>query len=166
MKARALTPIFTLFSTALAHGFVMRWTDTNGGTTMSGWDYWKKPKTAAWNTEVPNNGYISHKNISTPDIICHLHGIPSANYFAVEAGDKIQMEWISWADSHKGPLITYIAPCRDSCAKVDKLALRWTKIEEHGFQDGRWASDVMMQREYELRNDSCDLKGGQLCSTT
>ena len=78
----------------------------------------------------------------------------------VEAGQVVDFEWTSadkvinpdgWAESHRGPVMTYIAPCNGDCSSVDKTSLRWTKISEAGLisgpanQQGTWASDLLRQ---------------------
>jgi lytic cellulose monooxygenase (C1-hydroxylating) len=144
MKFKTLAVILALFQPSSGHGLVNRWTDMNTTTSAPGWDFWKKPKTAAWYCENGDNGFVDHKSINTPEIICHRKGAPGVDHFTVRDGDGIQMEWNAWADSHKGPLISFIAPCPGDCTKVDKTSLRWTKIEESGFDGGKWATDVML----------------------
>ncbi|KAL9110252.1 MAG: hypothetical protein Q9227_005159 [Pyrenula ochraceoflavens] len=48
------------------------------------------------------------------DIACHKSATPGLTYIPVTAGSTIQLEWSPqpWPDSHKGPVIDYLAPCK------------------------------------------------------
>jgi lytic cellulose monooxygenase (C1-hydroxylating) len=144
MQIKAVVSIYILLETAYGHGLVSNWTDLNSASSMAGWEIWKKPKTAAWYAENGDNGFVPYKDINTPEIICHKKASPGVEHFTVKEGDRIQMEWNAWSTSHKGPILTYLAPCPGDCTKVDKGVLKWTKIEERGYDGGQWATDVMM----------------------
>jgi hypothetical protein len=64
------------------------------------------------------------------------------------AGSDITFQWNPWYNSHKGPLITYLAPYEGALQKVDVNKLNFFKISEKGLAaDAKiWAVDEMMAR--------------------
>ncbi|KNG84498.1 endoglucanase-4, partial [Aspergillus nomiae NRRL 13137] len=57
------------------------------------------------------------------------------------------LQWTDWPESHKGPVITYLANCNGDCATVDKSSLEFFKIDEKGLisgSDNTWASDNLI----------------------
>lgn len=67
----------------------------------------------------------------------------------VAAGDKINLQWTTWPDSHHGPVIDYLANCGDSCETVDKTTLKFFKIDGVGLVDdttvpGTWGDDQLI----------------------
>lgn len=112
------------------------------------------PEIVGWATTVKDDGYVSPSNYSTPDIICHRGGTPSQAHVPVTPGDKILFQWNGWPQSHKGPAMSYLAPCNgtDGCASVDKTELEFFKIDnsaptflnESGGPPGFWATDVLI----------------------
>jgi hypothetical protein len=113
-----------------------------------------------WSTTATDNGFVPPSNYSTPDIICHRDGKPAKAHAPVKAGDKIHLQWNGWPISHRGPVLSYLAPCRpasttngsDGCASVDKTKLSFFKIDDSrpGFVDesggipGYWATNVLI----------------------
>jgi len=63
---------------------------------------------------------------------------------SVAAGDTIEFHWSVWPESHAGPVITYVAPYTGDILAVDKTALKWTKIQADGYNDGKWAAVEMI----------------------
>ena len=62
----------------------------------------------------------------------------------------MQLEWtpLPWPDSHKGPVIDYLAPCSGECTSTTAAALKFTKIDQAGVitpspVPGKWASDQL-----------------------
>lgn len=108
----------SLLSQVKAHGFVRGVTDNGAWTAGSDpvWYYYKQngqalPVTAGWDALNQDNGFVEPAALGTADINCHKSATSSKAYASVNAGDKITFYWNSWADSHKGPIINYIAPC-------------------------------------------------------
>ncbi|KAK3322696.1 glycosyl hydrolase family 61-domain-containing protein [Apodospora peruviana] len=110
-----------------------------------------------WSTSADDDGFVPPSNYSTHDIICHRDGSPSKAHAPVKAGDKIHVQWNGWPASHRGPVMSYLAPCAnlnttDGCGSVDKTQLLWTKIDnsspvlisEVGGPPGNWATDVLI----------------------
>ncbi|KAI9149969.1 LOW QUALITY PROTEIN: Endoglucanase-4 [Paramyrothecium foliicola] len=155
---------FALIATVLAtkvaaHGYINSF--TLDGVSYEGFARWNpNPASNAigWSFTTPDEGPVL--DISSPDFVCRQGGQASANYGQIAAGGQIDFFWTSddkvinpngWAESHRGPILTYIAPCNGDCAAVDKTALRWTKISESGLVSGTantqgiWAADVLRQ---------------------
>ncbi|KAF3351986.1 hypothetical protein VdG1_09440 [Verticillium dahliae VDG1] len=70
----------------------------------------------------------------------------------VAAGGEIFLQWDTWPESHKGPVIDYLASCGSGdCTTVDKASLEFFKIAEVGLisgagSSGTWASDVLIEQ--------------------
>lgn len=67
----------------------------------------------------------------------------------VAAGDKINLQWTTWPDTHHGPVIDYLANCGDSCETVDKTTLKFFRIDGVGLVDdtnlpGTWGDDQLI----------------------
>ncbi|CAI6082457.1 unnamed protein product [Clonostachys chloroleuca] len=142
-----------------AHGFVK--TFTLDGVDHEGFWRWNTnpdPKAIGWSFTTPDEGPIL--DISNPDLSCRQDSAPAKNYGQIAAGGKADFFWTSedkvinpngWAESHRGPIMTYIAPCNGDCTTVDKATLKWTKIYEEGLisgtanTNGVWASDKMRE---------------------
>jgi cellulase len=55
-----------------------------------------------------------------------------------------------WPESHKGPVVDYIAPCNGSCSAVDATKLKFVKIAHRGWiddsiEEGYWAADKLLE---------------------
>ncbi|KAF5027505.1 hypothetical protein F66182_400, partial [Fusarium sp. NRRL 66182] len=86
------------------------------------------------------------KDLTSADIVCNVNGGKAVPKFVkAAAGDELTFEWYHdnrdddiIDGSHKGPLITYIAPYE---ASMDGTGAIWTKIDEEGFDGKEWAVD-------------------------
>jgi hypothetical protein len=109
---------------ASAHGFVTG-VKVNGVWTAGAdpvWYYYPAgtaPATAGWDSLNQDLGFVPPTSFGTSDIACHKSATVGKNFVNVKAGDTITFYWNSWADSHKGPAINYIAPYGS------KSLLRW-----------------------------------------
>ncbi|KAK0617292.1 glycosyl hydrolase family 61-domain-containing protein [Immersiella caudata] len=141
-------------ATVAAHGHV-----TNlviNGESYSGFlpfvfPYQQNPPTVAgWTAANTDNGFVGPENFASPDIICHRSATNAKGHAVVAAGDSIFLQWDTWPESHKGPIIDYLANCGSSgCETVDKTSLEFFKIDEAGLVDGSnapgiWASDQLI----------------------
>ncbi|KAH7142539.1 glycoside hydrolase [Fusarium sp. MPI-SDFR-AT-0072] len=129
-----------LASNVAAHGYLK--TFTLDGVDYEGFSRWKPspdPNTIGWSFSTEDEG--PEMDISSPDFVCRRGAEASKNYGEIAAGSTASIFWTSddkeinlngWAESHRGPVITYIAPCNGDCASVDKTQLKWTKIAEEG----------------------------------
>ncbi|KAJ4362809.1 glycoside hydrolase 61 [Neurospora sp. IMI 360204] len=103
------------------------------------------PTVIGWTIDQKDNGFVSPDAFGTGDIICHKSATPAGGHATVKAGDKISLQWDQWPDSHKGPVIDYLAACDGECEKVDKTALEFFKIDGAGYDNGVWASDTLIK---------------------
>ncbi|KAF0644006.1 hypothetical protein NXS19_010693 [Fusarium pseudograminearum] len=148
-----------LASNVAAHGYLK--TFTLDGTDHEGFSRWNPspdPKAIGWSFSTEDEG--PELDISSPNFVCRSDAKASKNYGKIAAGSKASFFWTSddkqinpngWAESHRGPVITYIAPCNGDCASVDKTQLKWTKIAEEGVvsgpanTEGVWATDKLRE---------------------
>ncbi|EXJ94430.1 endoglucanase [Capronia coronata CBS 617.96] len=151
IKSTALLGALALISKVSAHGTVQG--IVAGGVWYSGYSplfqyQYPPPVVAGWSIpEDINNGFVS--DYTSPDIICHKGATPGGAYVSVAAGDTVELQWTVWPESHKGPMLDYLASCGDDCTTVDKTKLLFNKIDESGLIDGstppgHWASDDMI----------------------
>lgn len=102
---------------------------------------------SATNTD---NGFVDPSSFGNADIICHKGAKNAALTAPAKAGSTIKFFWDTWPQSHKGPVIDYLAPCGDDCSTVDKSTLEFFKIEQEGLisatgaSNGEWASDKLI----------------------
>ncbi|KAM0354375.1 hypothetical protein ACHAPU_001419 [Fusarium lateritium] len=103
-------------------------------------------KLVAWFATNTDNGFVEPSMYGKPDIICHKGAKNAVLSASVKAGEKITIKWDTWPESHKGPVIDYLASCGASgCDKVDKTDLKFFKIDEAGMNaDGSFASDDLI----------------------
>ncbi|CAI6333793.1 unnamed protein product [Periconia digitata] len=133
----ALSILFGLTKTVAAHGWIDTWTIasqnyTGFNPTNAPWDAVQNTISwPAWNTDL---GPVYGDRVNHPDIICSINSTNS-KLFAdpITAGSSITLHWTKWPDSHRGPILAYIAACGNGdCATVDKESLEWIKIAEEG----------------------------------
>ncbi|KAI1391677.1 carbohydrate-binding module family 1 protein [Hypoxylon trugodes] len=108
------------------------------------------PTVVGWATSQTDNGFVEPNSFASADIVCHKSATPAGGHAQVKAGDSISISWNTWPESHKGPMIDYLAACDGSCETVDKESLEFFKIDEVGLiddsqQNGFWGSDVLIQ---------------------
>jgi len=93
-------------------------------------------------------GPVPGTSLNSPDIICQ-RGATNAQLSApVAAGEKVSLQWTVWPESHKGPMLDYLASCEGDCSTVDKTTLKWFKIDGVGMTSTggsppQFADDVM-----------------------
>lgn len=104
------------FESASAHGYVkqlnIKGVSTNGSDPV--WYYFpsnSRPQTAGWDALNQDLGFVEPAAVGTSDVNCHKSATAGRLYANVNAGDSIEFAWNTWPDSHKGPIINYIAPC-------------------------------------------------------
>ncbi|RYO87734.1 hypothetical protein DL766_004996 [Monosporascus sp. MC13-8B] len=94
----------------------------------------------------PNNSPVV--KLGDPAMACNVNGGKVAPKFvSAAAGDKLSFEWYhnnrndDIIDlSHKGPVITYIAPYTEG----DGSGAIWTKIDEDGYDGSKWAVEKLV----------------------
>ncbi|KAH7399771.1 putative endoglucanase-4 [Cadophora sp. MPI-SDFR-AT-0126] len=146
MLSNSLLALASATSVA-AHGFVKG--VSIDGVYQTGWlvDYAYNPtppESFGWSETALDLGFVSPAALADPDIICHLGAKNGALSATVAAGTTMEVFWSGWPDSHKGPVIDYLASCKGDCATVDKTTLEFFKIDEKGLEAGSWASDELM----------------------
>ncbi|KAF1948650.1 glycoside hydrolase [Byssothecium circinans] len=148
-SAIVLGALTAILDTASAHGFV---TGIQAGSTWTKgadpvWFYSpsnSRPQTAGWDSLNQDLGFVEPNNLGTSDINCHKSATAGRLYATVAAGQTIQIPWNTWpSDSHKGPIINYIAPCNGDCTTLTPGALRWSKISAAGLSNGKWPTDPL-----------------------
>lgn len=108
------------------------------------------PAVAAWGTPNTGNGFITPEDYTSPDIICHQNATNAKGHISVKAGDRVNIQWTEWPESHHGPVMDYLADCGDSCESVDKTTLKFFKIDGVGLVDdsdvpGTWGDDQLIK---------------------
>lgn len=108
------------------------------------------PAVAAWTTPNTGNGFLTPDEYSSPDIICHQNATNAKGHVTVKAGDRVNIQWTEWPESHHGPVLDYLADCGDSCETVDKTKLEFFKIDGVGLVDdskvpGTWGDDQLIK---------------------
>ena len=113
-SAAALLPLVQLAS---AHGYVSG-VKVNGGDLVEGanpnWFYLPEgqvPETPGWQALNQDNGFVEPSAFGTADIACHKSAKAGAAYIEAAAGDTLTVIWNTWPDSHKGPILNYLAKC-------------------------------------------------------
>lgn len=140
-------------ATVTAHGFVE--SITVNGQIYDNYDpttfpyMTDPPAVPGWTTDQQDLGFVEPNSAGTPDVICHRAATPGASHLSVSAGDTLTLQWTPWPDSHKGPVIDYLASCGSGgCESVDKTSLQFIKIAERGLidpsGDGTWAADELI----------------------
>ncbi|KZL68470.1 glycosyl hydrolase family 61 [Colletotrichum incanum] len=135
-------------ASVMAHGHVNYFTD--GSEQFAGYDVTKlpyqnpAPDVYGWANGATDNGFVAPSAYTGEDIICHRDSKNAALTAKVAAGDKLQIFWDTWPESHKGPVIDYLASCGDDCSTVDKTSLEFFKIQEAGLKGSSWASDELI----------------------
>lgn len=112
----------------------------------------------------PNNSPI--KDLTLPAVACNVKGGEAVPEFVTAAaGDSLTFEWYHdargddiIAESHKGPIITYIAEYTES----DGSDAGWTKISQDGLDGDQWAVDrlIAAQGKWDFRLPA-SLKAGR-----
>ncbi|KAH6642059.1 glycoside hydrolase [Boeremia exigua] len=148
--------VATLLDTVSAHGFVR---DINSGSAWAKgsdpvWFYSpanSRPQTSGWDSLNQDNGFVEPAAMGTADINCHKSAIAGRLYATAAAGSTVNFYWNTWPESHKGPIINYIAPCNGDCTTLTPGALRWSKISQSGLvtpSTNTWVTDNMIRSNF------------------
>ncbi|ROT39600.1 glycoside hydrolase [Sodiomyces alkalinus F11] len=130
-----------------AHGHVQSVT-ADGVTYSGGIPHGAPADAVGWSANNQDNGFVEPNSYGSPDIACHKSGRPANNAAVVSAGSSVTLQWDTWPESHKGPVIDYIAPCNGDCSSVSPGSLSFVKIAESGLLEGsnpgHWAADELI----------------------
>ncbi|KAK3985458.1 putative endo-beta-1,4-glucanase D [Cladorrhinum sp. PSN332] len=133
MLFTAATAALAFASTASAHATMFR-VSVNGQDQGDGRNSYIR--TPATNDPV--------RDLSSTNLICNTNGGKVApNFVKAAPGDKITTQWFHFQEdpndiidpSHKGPILTYIAPFTSGTGAGPV----WSKIAQQGFENGEWA---------------------------
>ena len=85
----------------------------------------------------------------SPDMTCNKQAKAPALIAPARAGSNVTFMWSPWLVSHKGPLITYMAPYSGEIASANLQDLNFFKIAERGLlpDNKTWATDEMNQNK-------------------
>jgi len=88
--------------------------------------------------------FITDQN--SPAMACQSDPKPPALVAPVRAGATIEFQWNPWYKSHKGPIVSYMAPYDVPVENIDVNKLEFFKISETGLLKDNltWAVDEMM----------------------
>jgi cellulase len=85
------------------------------------------------------------EDVSTAGIACNIGSTAGALSAKAAAGASIEFFWTEWPESHRGPVMTYLANCNGDCKDADPTTLDFFKIDEGGLNaDGTWVSDTII----------------------
>jgi hypothetical protein len=84
---------------------------------------------------------------SVPDMACNNDNQAREIVVPAQAGSTLAFMWSPWQVSHKGPILTYMAPYEGDAATVNLQQLKFFKIQERGLlrDNSTWATDEMIQ---------------------
>ncbi|KAF4836211.1 Polysaccharide monooxygenase Cel61a [Colletotrichum tropicale] len=147
-----LTALFGA-SVVSAHGYVEK--ITAGGKSVDGlnpssYPYAStKPTTPGWAATNTDLGFVAPDATGDADIICHRGATPGTSSISVAAGSAVTVKWNTWPDSHKGPIMDYLAKCSGDCTSATKADLKFFKIAEKGLSGSTWAADELLKNNLE-----------------
>ncbi|TFK25765.1 glycoside hydrolase [Coprinopsis marcescibilis] len=144
----AIIAIISVASTVDAHGYsqeVILGTVKHTGS-LPYQDPYMSPYPDRIIRKIPSNGPVEDPSLI--DVQCNGYAAagwktaPSSIVGKIKAGDTIKFHWTDWADSHKGPIITYMARAPSDITKWEPgTAPVWFKIDHSGKSaDGKWAA--------------------------
>ncbi|KAL2857184.1 glycoside hydrolase [Aspergillus pseudoustus] len=154
-KISTLAGVLASASLVAGHGYVSQ--ISIDGEVYGGWladQYYYEsdpPEVVGWSTTVTDNGFVSPDAFATADVICHRGATPAPISAPVAAGSTIEVTWNTWPDSHKGPIINYLASCNGDCSAVDKTGLEFFKIQAEAIVDAStdtWITDELIANNY------------------
>ncbi|KAK3356462.1 glycoside hydrolase, partial [Lasiosphaeria hispida] len=93
------------------------------------------PDVPGWYANNTDIGFVPPQSVQSVDIVCHKSAVPGHDYANVQAGSNIMLQWLTWPESHVGPIMDYLAPCPESgCTDVDKDDLHFVKIAQQALK--------------------------------
>ena len=147
-----------LLRLAAAHGHVSG-VSVNGGSVIAGanpnWYYLpadQRANTPGWRALNQDNGFVEPNNFGTSDVACHKSATPGQTYIEAKAGDMLKIFWDTWPDTHKGPVLNYMAPCNGDCTSASAGSLAFVKLSQgaliSGNNPGNWVTDTLIRDNF------------------
>ncbi|KAI1438320.1 lytic polysaccharide monooxygenase [Xylaria sp. CBS 124048] len=139
---------------ASAHGYVSG-IKVNGGDWIDGTNpnwYYQPAGTAidtpGWLALNQDNGFVAPDAYTSTDIACHKSAKPASTYIDANSGDTLTLFWNTWPDTHKGPMLNYLAQCNGECTNETAGDLSFTKFQQAGYDSGVWETDTMIAQNF------------------
>jgi lytic cellulose monooxygenase (C1-hydroxylating) len=136
--------ILSLAAAVKAHGHVQL-VIADGTEYPGGIPHGAPENAVGWAAANQDNGFVAPDAFGTVDFVCHKSATSVPSAATVAAGGSVTLQWDTWPESHKGPVIDYIAPVSGDFASVDAASLSFVKIAESGLisgsNPGTWAAD-------------------------
>jgi len=152
----ATLAILSAIPSVLGHGYVQE--VTLGSTKYAGYnpytDPYYNPAPQRIVRKVPGNGPV--EDLTSIDVQCNgwsaggqAGSAPAPVFATVAAGATVSLNWTTWpSDSHKGPLITYMAKAPSDITKWSPgSSAVWFKVHQDGYSNGLWASDRLLSNK-------------------
>ncbi|KAK0184835.1 glycoside hydrolase family 61 protein F [Armillaria mellea] len=153
-KAALVASLLASIASVHGHGYVE--TIVADGTEYSGYlpysDPYYNPVPDRIVRPIPGNGPV--EDLTLIDLQCNgytaggYYTAPAPIYGTVTAGSKVALNWTTWPDSHKGPIITYMARVPDNInitAWSPGTSAVWFKVAESGKTSaGLWAATDLL----------------------
>ena len=150
ITAKMFTKVATILSLAAAvkaHGHVQL-VIADGTEYPGGIPHGAPENAVGWAAANQDNGFVAPDAFGTVDFVCHKSATSVSSAATVAAGGSVTLQWDTWPESHKGPVIDYIAPVSGDFASVDAASLSFVKIAESGLisgsNPGTWAADELI----------------------
>ncbi|KFY07975.1 hypothetical protein V492_06648 [Pseudogymnoascus sp. VKM F-4246] len=121
---------------------------TSAHTTMQ-YDFANGQENSGNIRKPPNNNPVT--NVNSADMACNVNGNnPASQIAATSAGSSVTFEW-HWedrsteaiAETHKGPIITWMAKVGSATSEQNPSGLNWFKIAQTGLSGSTWAVDTL-----------------------
>ncbi|KAF2688778.1 lytic polysaccharide monooxygenase [Lentithecium fluviatile CBS 122367] len=150
-KIQAATLLGALASSVSAHGLLA--SIAVDGTTYKAYDpsfqYSSTPSDVVeWECpECQDNGFVDPTMYTdVTKIACHKDATAGPSVAKVAAGGTVDIKWTTWPDSHKGPVIDYLAKV-DDATKATSAELQFFKIDEAGYDGTQWAAEKLIAND-------------------
>ncbi|KAF2710868.1 lytic polysaccharide monooxygenase [Pleomassaria siparia CBS 279.74] len=147
-KIQAAALLSALATTVSAHGHVTG--IVADGTYYLGYDpsfqyQSTPPSVVGWSCpQCLDNGFVDPTMYTdNSKIACHKDATAGQAVAKVAAGGTIDLQWSTWPDSHKGPVLDYLAKV-DDATKATTSDLSFFKIDQDGLDSSKWASDKLI----------------------
>ena len=82
------------------------------------------PVVVGWSIpEDQDNGFVAPSAFADPDIICHKGATNAQTSATVSAGGTVELQWTTWPESHKGPMIGKVIGNVTGCLTANNCRL-------------------------------------------